>query len=317
MNVEKRITEKANAIKSCSKQSYQKAEMLPELQMLQQELVDFTFGTRKEGNEKLELWDVVDKLRDENDRLGHVADDAFDTFYKESRDVINLIVSEISGKIGESKAFGRVESVNTDHRLLKNIELDDGNDRTELDGVLLTKKGAFIIEVKNTKREVVIDEEGNYYKVGRYTYLKYNIAEKMRLREELLRGILDANGYEDCAITSLLVFTNHLAIVHNMDPSVRVTLLGTLPFTVNDCGGDEKYSDKDLDTMAEAIDSARCAHEYEFEVDINQYKRDYATLIVQLEDAQAEEERRNARKTRTLKERLACVFAPIKSWVAA
>lgn len=59
-----------------------------------------------------------------------------------------------------------------------------------MDAVVITPKCVTIIEVKNTSRNIFIDEEGNYFRTGEFLKWDCNIAEKMSLKEKLLRKVL-------------------------------------------------------------------------------------------------------------------------------
>ena len=68
--------------------------------------------------------------------------------------------------------------------------LSEEDQRTEIDAVLIGHKGAFIIEVKNTKRNIFIDHDGSYYRTGQYLRFDSNIAERLHSKEELLKRAL-------------------------------------------------------------------------------------------------------------------------------
>ena len=79
--------------------------------------------------------------------------------------------------------------------ILKNIELKDGDDRTELDAVVITPYGITIVEVKNTARDIFIDENGNYYRTGEFLNWDCNIVQKMNLKEDLLKRALEKEEF--------------------------------------------------------------------------------------------------------------------------
>ena len=317
MTKAERIAQITEAMKSFSKASYQKSEVLPELFALQNELVGQTFGVEYTELTRRKIWDVENKLAERNENLGHVADEALERFKNGSKVICNLIRSEISGNKGEYRTFGRLEALKSDHRLLKNVELTSERGRTELDGVVLTRKGAFIIEVKNTRKNILIDEEGNYYRMGEYMNWDSNIGEKMQMREDLLREILSENGYQECRITSIVVFTNREVEVKNRDRSLKTTFLGPLPYIIDEYVAPDKYTNEDLDKMAEAIERERCRESYAMDIDIDQYKKDFATVIVELEEVEMAAERKEEKHHTTLREIFLKIFAPEKVPAAA
>lgn len=312
MTKTERIAEITATMKSFGKENYQKSEVLPELFTLQDEIVGQTFGIESTELTGLKIWDVENKLAERNEALGHVADDSLNRFKNGSKNICNLIKSEISGNRGERQTFDRLETIKGSYRLLKNVEITSKSGRTELDGVVLTRKGAFIIEVKNTRKNILIDEEGNYYRMGEYMNWDSNIGEKMKMREALLREILSANGYPECRITSIVVFTNKQVEVKNKDRSLKTTFLGPLPYIIDEYAASDQYSDVDLDSMENAIEMNRCRESYAMDIDIDQYKKDFATVIVQLEEAEA-----RVKHQITLKSFFLRIFAPEKVPAAA
>ena len=317
MTKTERIAQITEAMKSFNKESYQKAEVLPELFSLQSEMVARIFGTEAAEEGSLKIWDVEAELDRRNASFGHVADEALYNFKNESKAVCNLIKSEVSGNKGEFKAFGRLEALRGSHRIFRNVEITSKTCRTELDGVVLTKRGVFIVEVKNTRRNILIDEEGNYYRMGEYMHWDSNIGEKMQMRETLLRQILESNGYPGCKIMSVIVFTNREVEVKNRDRNLKTTFLGPLPYIIDECNGTECFSDTDLDRMTEAIETARSSESYKMDIDINQYKQDFATVIAEIEEAQAAAERKEGKHRTTIREIFLKIFAPEKVPAAA
>jgi len=317
MTKTERMAQVMTAMKSFDKVNYHKAEVLPELFALQQEMVDQVFADEVGDTSRLKIWDVENRLAEKNEALGHVADETLERFRESSKAVSNLIRSEISGSRGEMQAFGRLDKITGVHKLLRNVELSSETRRTELDGIVLTRKGAFIIEVKNTRKNILIDEEGNYYRMGEYTNWDCNIGEKMSMREALLGELLRRHGYEDCKITSIVVFTNRQVEVRNKLKTLKVSFLGPLPYIIDEFEGEDVYSSAELEAMAAAIEEERCNEEYAIDVDINQYKQEFAAVVAQLDEAQAMTDRKEARRKASIMDVLMRIFSPARVEEAA
>lgn len=290
-----REEEIVSSITSFNKTYYQKCELLPELLSLQNDLVNLTFKDNNPMNGKLRIWDVESFLDQMNVKKGHVADATISRFKDESKSVCNLIRSEMSGNAGENITFERLKKITSTNRIIKNLELNSNHGRTELDFVVLTKKGIYVIEVKNTKRHIIIDENGNYYRTGRYLKFDSNIGMKMLEREELLKSILAEHGYVNNKITSVVVFTNNRIEVENKDKELRTIYAGPLPYIIDDEKGMDIYSDYDIQQIESAFESERCKESYPLGIDVQQYKKDFATIMVQLDSA-PENLRRNTEK---------------------
>lgn len=210
-----RVNELKASMKSFGKEKYQKAELLDEMFALQQEIVSLTFNQDHAALAELKIWDVEKHLEQMNEELGNVADEELQRFIEGSKVLCNLIKAEISGNRGEAKAFRTLEYIKSRNYVLKNVELSDGDFRTELDAVVITPSAITIVEVKNTAKDIFIDEAGNYFRTGEFLRLDCNIGEKMQIKEELLRKALASAGYGDIEINSVVVFTNNRIEVQN------------------------------------------------------------------------------------------------------
>lgn len=158
-----RVQELMAGMNSFRKEAYHKSEILSEMLALQSEIVNLTFNGEHAVEAELKIYDVERHLQQLNDECGHVADEALQRFIEGSKVLCNLIKAEISGNKGEFKAFRTLEYLKSQNIVLKNVELEDGDLRTELDAVVITPKCITIVEVKNTSKNIFIDEAGNYY----------------------------------------------------------------------------------------------------------------------------------------------------------
>ena len=130
-----RVNEMMATMKSFSKDKYQKNELLIEMFALQQEIVGLTFNGEHTSTADLKIWDVERHLEQLNRDCGNVADEELQRFKEGSKTLCNLIKAEISGNRGEAKAFRTIQYIRSQNIILKNVELSDGDRRTELDAV--------------------------------------------------------------------------------------------------------------------------------------------------------------------------------------
>lgn len=257
---------------------------------LQQENVSLTFNQDHAALAELRIWDVEKHLEQMNEELGNVADEELQRFIEGSKVLCNLIKAEISGNRGEAKAFRTLEYIKSRNYVLKNVELSDGDFRTELDAVVITTSAITIVEVKNTAKDIFIDEAGNYFRTGEFLRLNCNIGEKMQIKEELLRRALTSAGYGDVEINSVVVFTNNHIEVQNKFEGLRTCFSSQLSYKVEGNRPRVIFSDEDMDAIKVCIKEAENKEAenkeaYPFEFDVEQYKTDYATLMVKLEEA--------------------------------
>lgn len=286
-----RVNEIVGTMKSFSKDKYQKSELLAEMFALQQEIVGLAFNGDHASTADLKIWDVEKHLDQLNQDCGNVADEELQKFKDGSKKLCNLIKSEISGNRGETKAFRALQFIHSKNSVLKNVELSDGDLRTELDAVVVTPGTVIIVEVKNTAKDIFIDENGNYFRTGEFLKWDCNIAEKMTLKEELLRKALASDGIEDIRIRSIVVFTDSRIEVQNKYSRIRTCFVSQLAYIIDGFKNERPYSDDEMKKIESSIRLAASKESYPFDFDVAQYKLDFATVMACLEEASAKEEK--------------------------
>lgn len=285
-----RVNELMASMNSFGKDAYYKSELLNEMFNLQSEIVALTFNDEHAVTANLKIWDVEKHLEQLNQDCGNVADEELKRFKDGSWKLSNLIKAEISGNRGEYKAFSKLDTLNTDHIILKNVELKDGDQRSELDAIVITPYGVTIVEVKNTSRNIFIDEEGNYYRTGEFLRWDCQIAQKMDVKEGLLRKILVDAGIENIRINRIVVFTDYRIQVQNKCESIRTCFASQLTYIIDGFKSADQISREDMDNMEFLIRDAECREAYPVDFDVEQYKADFATLMAVLEEASAKAE---------------------------
>ncbi len=283
---EKRVNEIISQITAFSKDTYTKSEFLPELLKLQKELIDLTFNAEHAENGDLRLWDVEGHLRKRNNERGHVADDELARFIQGSKVVCNSIKTEFSGNAGEQKVFWALENLGCQNGVLRNVELEFDGRRTEIDAIVFTNHAIFIIEIKNSKKDIFIDEDGEFYRTGYSMHHDCNIADKMDEREALLRKALERVGLDYLKIFKIVTFTNPHIDVENKYHYIKVCGSNYLPTFIEKFTSNQWYSYEDICTMMETVTEVKCPEEYQMSIDMNDYKRDFAMLMAKLEAAE-------------------------------
>ncbi len=282
-----RVDQIISGMKSFPKETYYKGELLDEMLLLQQEIIGLTFNDDHAMTADLRTYDVIRHLEQLNEECGHPADEELRQFATDGKKLTNLIKAEISGNRGEEKACAALERISSPGVVLRNIELTDGTLRTELDVVVITPKSLTIVEVKNSSKDIYIAENGSYYKTGEFLKWDCNIADKMALRERLLRQALSAIGITDVVIRGVVVFTNNHIEVQNRCPEIHTCFTDQLLDFVENGKSDRLYDHEDIRKMQECIDNARCRECYRPDFDVMQFKQDYAILMSILEESKA------------------------------
>ena len=282
-----RVNELMNSMKAFGRGKYHKSEMLDEMLKLQAEMVHLTYNGKHAATADLKIYDVVKHLEQMNNDCGNVADKELRKFQTGANELSNLIRVEICGAKGENKVFHTLQYVRSGNRVLKNIELSDGNLRTEVDAAVVLPGIVVIIEVKNTSKNIQIDVEGNYYRVGEHTVWDCNIAEKLTTKELLIKRALAAGGYQNIPVKSVVVFTNNKIRVQNESQSISKCYVNQLPRMLDDMSREAPFSDTEMDEIATVIQNAECPESYCCEMDVEQFKKEFAELMAILEEASA------------------------------
>lgn len=286
MTVNERIHEITSQIQSFSKERYHKTELLPELFALQSELVEIAFDGEDIDKTILKIWDVEKRLADMNAECGGIVTDQLHSFERDCKYICNLIKAEISGNRGEDKAYESLSRIRGEHTILRNVELSNDTMRSEIDAVVITRNGAFIVEVKNTSKNIFIDAEGNYYRTGEFLKWDSNISEKMRIKRDLLREVLDAQGLTYMPIYEVVVFTNNRVEIQNKCATLKTCFLSQLPYVIDKCR-EMTFSFKEMDVAVEAISEANKESYYPLEFDVKGFKNNFADILATLEFAKA------------------------------
>lgn len=286
MKDEKRINEITSQITAFTKDSYSKSEFLPELFKLQQEIVDLTFNSDHAENGNLRLWNVETHFQEMNEERGYIADAELEKFIRSSEEVCNTIKAEISGNKGEKIVFRTLGNLQCENGVLRNVELEFEGRRTEIDAIVFTNRAVFIIEVKNSSKDIFIDENGDFYRIGNSMHFDCNIADKMNEREDLLRKALERSGVENPKIFKIVTFTNNHIDVENKYHYIKVCGSNYLPVFIEKFKSDSWYNYENICTMMAAVTETRCKEAYQMSIDMNEYKYDFANLMVTLESAE-------------------------------
>ena len=298
--MKERIKEIESQLTSLGKEKYAKKELLSQMLALQNEIVCATFNEDHAQRTSLRLWDVEKHLTQLNEGCGNVADELLASFIDQSKQLSEKIKGEFSGAKGENKALKSLQTNPNAQKILRNIELASGDHRTEIDLVVITKSAIFLLEVKNTAKDIVIDEKGNYCRKAYNGDLVFdkNIGEKMNEKEYLLREALKIAGVENVNMHSLVVFTNSSINVTNNYKYITECYLSQLPHIVANTQDSERFSEREINKVAQIILSAQSKDEYYVDMNIEKFKNTFATLMATLEKAKAEQNEKVGEKTR-------------------
>lgn len=283
----KRHNEIKNKITAFSKDAYRNEEILDELFQFQQEVVNLTFEETHAENMNLRMYDVHKYLEAKNQELGAAVDEEIDRFKEYCEGFSTMIGREVAGVNGEKRVFRALETLNTENIVLQNVELMSDSNRAEIDAVVITPKAIFLLEVKNSSHDMIIDARGNYYRAHGYMNFDYNIAEKVNVKEHLLsKAIKESDLPEEIKklkLVRLVVFANSKMHCDNRFKYLKTCYLSNLPHVIDEHIGKDSYSSEDMKAIATVIEKAQQKEAYPVDFDFTGFKDCFANIMVSLE----------------------------------
>lgn len=264
-------------------------EELEEMRKLKDKIISLTFNEEHANLAHLNLIDVYKHFEQLNNENGNKADELLRNFEVSNKDFHNFIKGLESGEKGEKKAFRYLDSIKTEHIILSNIELSDENTRSEIDFVVITPHELTIVEVKNTKRNVFISQNGSYYRTGEFNTFDCSIKEKLDIKERLLRKTL-ASLQQDVRVNKLLLFTDSRIQVQNQCSEINVCFADQLSYMIGRFDDESSNEVIMMSETKEVILKAEKTTKYPIKFDLKKYKEDYASLMAYLEECSLQTE---------------------------
>lgn len=98
----------------------------------------------------------------------------------------------ISGANGEELVFKTLDFLaRPDTKVFRNVYITDGENETELDGIVLTDNGIIILEIKKIKTDIVLTDDGRLLYNGEESFDKVPLGQKMTHKRRLLKKCLE------------------------------------------------------------------------------------------------------------------------------
>lgn len=313
MRVTNRIEEVTSKIGAFKKQSYRQDQLRAEYRKCQRELWEIMCPERFMKHDDYDMCQIKDYLKHRNQQEGFIASEELAEFSK-SCEIFKKTLGKLeSGAEGEEKAFKALDTLRCKKLILTNKAFHKNNHRTELDAIVFTEKAIFIVEVKNTHKEILIDEKGNYctVKYNNKTILN-NIGVKMNEKDFLLRNALKKCRSERLNIIHIVVFANSKIKVTNRYQYVQTCYLSDLPHIIENYQGYNIYTDRDFKKFSRAIAKNECIQYFAADMDVERLKNNFASLVIKLEDAKVErQEKVNTENKKTKKSFIQKLFFPL------
>lgn len=273
-----------SSLKGLSKDVYSREELLPQMDQLEKEMAMMVFEDGLDiPSEYVHMSYIMKHLHIMNNEAGNVADDELKKLSRLSNVFSNHVRAQQSGMTGENKVEQYLGYMKSNHMVLRNLQLSDGMHNTEIDFLVLKQGVATIVEVKNSRRDVYIDSNGDMYKTGRYENFDSHLGAKMDFRAEIIKQLLKNAGFENMRIEKVVVFTNNRIQIKKDYRGFRVCFLSRLPHLIDDYYGTGVIQfTKHLQQMADYIQSKDLNEYYPFEMDVQEFKEAFVDAYLKI-----------------------------------
>ena len=273
-----------SSLKGLSKDVYSREELLPEMDQLEKEMAQIVFEDGLDiPAEYVHKSYIMKHLHEMNNVAGNVADQELKRLSRLASIFSNHVRAQQSGITGEDRVEQYLDYMKSNHVVLRNLQLSDGVHNTEIDFLVLKQGVATIVEVKNSKRDIYIDEVGDMYKIGRYENFDSHLGAKMDFRAEVIKQLLKDAGFENMKIEKVVVFTNNRIQVQKDYRGFRVCFLSRLPHLIDDFYGTGVIQfTKHLQQIADFIQSKDLNEYYPFDVDVQEFKEAFVDAYLKI-----------------------------------
>lgn len=235
-----------------------------------------------------------------------------DTIIRKGINALRTVNRELSismsGIRGERLVARTLEFISRpEAKVYRNVYVTNGIDETELDAVVVTNEGIIILEVKKTKDDLTITEDGRLIHSGDECYEKKPLGEKMELKRRLLKEAIEESLADD-AINMPVVVDSYIVFSTPKELRIHVTdnyhqekwcFRTGINQRIDNYHGNVMYSDLQLEQIANKISEMEANKKrFQFSVDFDTVRRDFANAITALEliDDNAQEERQTSTK---------------------
>ena len=273
-----------SSLKGLSKDVYSREELLPEMDQLEKEMAQIVFEDGLDiPAEYVHMSYIMKHLHEMNNVAGNVADQELKRLSRLASIFSNHVRAQQSGITGEDRVEQYLDYMKSNHVVLRNLQLSDGVHNTAIHFLVLKQGVATIVEVKNSKRDIYIDEVGDMYKIGRYENFDSHLGAKMDFRAEVIKQLLKDAGFENMKIEKVVVFTNNRIQVQKDYRGFRVCFLSRLPHLIDDFYGTGVIQfTKHLQQIADFIQSKDLNEYYPFDMDVQEFKEAFVDAYLKI-----------------------------------
>lgn len=274
------MTDILSRITAFSEKEYYRDQMLSEYLRLQEQLFSITFGENVESKSPFLFQEVGDrfmKIYNDNKLL---LEDEFKEFSEMNTMAIQDVTRIKKGLRGEYLVKKTLDRLKCKKIILYNQEFYAKGHATEIDSIVITEKGIFIVEVKNfSDCEVQIDQDGGLYNIREKVRFKIDLLEKMQEKEYALAKLLKKLDVRLTKIYKIVVFIDSNCYIDNKCKEIFTTKLAFLNKTIERCNSMRIYSLVEMDRIYNCFKNNAGKRKYSPSVNMEAYKRAFVNLF--------------------------------------
>ena len=285
------VRNKLASLGPASNGTYTNQEIVDQLKELQNAIAREVCGVE---DSMMRADDIVRVVEERVTNLGLQDSACFASFKQDMMDLGREIALTISGLNGEMKGFRALKPLEFDNdtHVLRNICLKSDDGETEIDAVVLTPYGIFIIEMKGCRKPVVITEDGFFQKVDNPDY-QYPLGERMCCKETLLREAAGAGP--DVPIYQALFLVNDSEITDRFG-KIMTANRNTIVYKIRSYAKESEHLSGDrVSQLVDRIESSRIEAKYPCSLDCERLIENLADLMDQIESAELAKTERAAK----------------------
>ena len=183
----------------------------------------------------------------------------------------------------ETQKMFRLLELDGNTEILYNIGLHNGTDQTEIDTIVIAPYGLFLVEIKNFKKNMTLNNKGVFETTdGQEAY--YNLGVKMLLKEYLVRKTISEDN--NIPIIPILLYSNDQSSLIDDYGQCHISYSGTV---VNDIRAYSKntgiLSEQDIQSIKAKLLENNTPTTGLCNVDCKQIVSDFALLMSEIEEA--------------------------------
>lgn len=259
-------------------------DYIMELVQFQKNIARIAFDTDEVGNEHID--EISARLKMKAREYGVMDSPAFIDGIIALKTVGREISISMSGTKGENSVAKALEYVSRQNvSTFRNLNVYDEDDASELDNVVLTDNGIIILEVKRTKKDITITEEGRLFFGSDECYEKYPLGQKMERKRRLLYSAIQkelekSNLNIALNIDSFVVFSipqNARVYINDLYKKEKNCRQGKLRYIIDEYDSDIKYSKEEMEILKNILfNMETCQKGFEIKID---YKRLFDDIL--------------------------------------